>query len=86
MLHHIPGKTNIPSDFLSRPPVEDKGGNDNSGVIMIPKEWIAMTQLIQVPPMLEVRRGLMSRSGHRVVRSFVRIRRAERAIDCEGRC
>jgi hypothetical protein len=28
----------------------------------------------------------MSRSGHRVVRSFGRMRRAERAVDCEGRC
>jgi hypothetical protein len=29
---------------------------------------------------------LVSRSGHRVVRSFVCMRRAERADDCEGRC
>ena len=60
ILRYIPGKTNIPSDFLSRPPVDDKGKNDNQQVTMLPAEQIQTTKLVEVPPILEVRRGLMN--------------------------
>jgi hypothetical protein len=58
-LHHIPGKTNIPSNFLSWPPVDDKGETDNGRVVMIPKEQIMVGNLVQVPPVLEIWWGLM---------------------------
>jgi len=51
---------NIPSDFLSRPPVEDRGKNDNQAVTMLPPKRIRTTNLVTVPPILEVRRGLMN--------------------------
>ena len=62
ILEHIPGKTNVPSDFLSRPPHANQGKKDNQGVIMIPPEkcrTMVETNKIQVPPILEVKRGIM---------------------------
>jgi len=60
ILRYIPGKTNIPSDFLSRPPVDDKGKNDNQQVTMLPAERIQMTKLVEVLAIIEVCRGLMN--------------------------
>ncbi len=60
ILKYIPGKENVPSDFLSRPPLADKGDTDNQAITMIPGERIAATRAtIEVPPVLEVRRGLL---------------------------
>jgi len=60
ILKYIPGKENVPSDFLSRPPLADKGDTDNQAVTMIPGERIATARAtIEVPPILEVRRGLL---------------------------
>ena len=63
-LEYIPGKTNIPSDFLSRPPLADQGKTDNHSVIVIPPEKcrtnILKDNKIQVPPILEVKRGIMN--------------------------
>ena len=60
ILWHIPGKTNILLDFLSWPPDADKGANDNKGVTMIPPEWIHTASIIDIPLVVEVRRGLMN--------------------------
>jgi len=60
ILRYIPGKMNIPSDFLSRPPIKDKGKEDNQQIIMLPAERIQSARIVEVPPILEVRRGLMN--------------------------
>ena len=60
ILRYIPGKMNIPSDFLSRPLVDNKGKDDNQQVTMLPAEWIQTTKLVEVPPILEVRHRLMN--------------------------
>ena len=63
-LEYIPGKTNIPSDFLSRPPLADQGKTDNQSITVIPPEKCRTNTLkdnkIQVPPILEVKRGIMN--------------------------
>ena len=63
-LEYILGKTNIPSDFLSRPPLADQGKTDNQSVTVIPPEKcrtnILKDNKIQVPPILEVKRGIMN--------------------------
>ena len=63
-LEHIPGKTNIPSNFLSRPPLADQGRMDNQNITMIPPEKCCNLSLenniIQVPPILEVKQGIMN--------------------------
>ena len=35
-IQHVPGKTNIPPDALSRPPGIDQGKDDNHGVMVLP--------------------------------------------------
>ena len=60
ILQYIPGKANIPLDFLLQPPTADRGGTDNQGVVMLLADRIMMTKLVKVPPILEVRRGLMN--------------------------
>ena len=63
-LEYIPGKTNVPSDFLSRPPLADQGKTDNQSVTVIPPEKcrtnILKDNKIQVPPILEVKHGIMN--------------------------
>ena len=63
-LEYIPGKTNIPSDFLSRPPLADQGKTDNQSVTVIPSEKCRTGTMkdnkIQVPPVLEVKHGIMN--------------------------
>ena len=63
-LEYILGKTNIPSDFLSRPPLADQGKTDNQSIIVIPPEKCRTSTMkdnkIQVPPILEVKRGIMN--------------------------
>src|SRR5712691_109846 len=44
ILKYIPGKENVPSDFLLRPPHADKGDMDNQAITMIPRECIATTR------------------------------------------
>ena len=59
VLQYIPGKSNVPSDFLSQPPDADKGSGDNKGITIIPAERIRAA-IIDIPPVLEVKRGLMN--------------------------
>ena len=63
-LEYIPGKTNIPSDFLSRPLLADQGKTDNQSITVIPPEKCRTSLLkdnkIQVPPILEVKCGIMN--------------------------
>jgi RNase H-like domain found in reverse transcriptase len=35
-IQHVPGKTNIPADTLSRPPRADQGRDDNKEIIILP--------------------------------------------------
>src|SRR6266576_4109794 len=37
-IQHVPGKTNIPPDALSRPPGINQGKDDNQGITIIPAE------------------------------------------------
>ena len=62
-IKYIPGKANVTSDFLSWPPDADQGKDDNQNVVVIPPERcrvISTKGKIQVPPILEVKRGLMN--------------------------
>jgi len=42
-IEYIPGKTNVPSDFLSRPPSVNQGKDNNQGIILIPEECCRTT-------------------------------------------
>ena len=64
---YVPGKTNTPPDALSRPPGADKGEADNKDITVLPenKFIVASTTTsregkIIVPPILEVKRGIMT--------------------------
>ena len=62
-IEYIPGKTNVPSDFLSRPPTADRGKDDNQGITIIPPErckTLSIEGKTKIPPILEVKRGLMN--------------------------
>jgi len=62
-IEYIPGKANVTSDFLSQPPGTDQGKEDNQSIIVIPPECcrvISTQGKIQVPPILEVKQGLMN--------------------------
>ena len=51
------------SDFLSQPPEANQGKDDNQGITIIPPEHcrtVSIKDKIQVPPILEVKRGLMN--------------------------
>ena len=69
VLQHIPGKTNTLPDVLSRLPTEDKGKDDNKGIIIFPKSRINSAQQdyppgkISVPALPEIRKGIL-RSCH----------------------
>ena len=63
---YVPGKTNTPPDALSRPPGADKGEMDNQDITILPEgKFIAASTTttpegkIIVPPILEVKRGIM---------------------------
>jgi hypothetical protein len=60
LIHHIPGKENIPADTLSRPPEADKGKEDNQGVVVIPPSKFIRTLSIEQPPTEAWKRSLMS--------------------------
>ena len=64
---YVPGKTNTPPDALSRPPGADKGETDNKDVTVLPEsKFIAASTTVTpegkiiVPPILEVKRGIMT--------------------------
>ena len=64
---YVPGKTNTPPDALSRPPGADKGETDNRDITILPEsKFIAASTIvapegkIAVPPILEVKRGIMT--------------------------
>ena len=62
-IEYILGKANVTSDFLLRPPKADRGKDNNQGIIIIPPErcrTVSIGNKIQVPPILEVKRGLMN--------------------------
>ena len=63
---YVPGKTNTPPDALSRPPGADKGETDNQDITILPEnKFIAASTTVTpegkiiVPPILEVKRGIM---------------------------
>ena len=64
---YVPGKTNTPPDALSRPPGADKGETDNKDVTVLPENRFVSASAtvtpegkIIVPPILEVKRGIMT--------------------------
>jgi len=62
-IKYILGKTNVTSDFLLQPLNADQGKDDNQGIIVIPAECcktLIVKNRIQVPLVLEVRRGLIN--------------------------
>ena len=64
---YVPGKTNMPPDALSRPPGADKGETDNKDITVLPEDKFVVATTttnhegkIIVPPILEVKRGIMT--------------------------
>ena len=64
---YVPGKTNTPPDALSHPPGANKGETDNKDIIVLPEEKFTIVSTmtntekrIVVPPILEVKRGIMT--------------------------
>ena len=64
---YVPGKTNTPPDALSRPPGADKGETDNKDITVLPEDKFITAAItttpegkIIVPPILEVKRGIMT--------------------------
>jgi len=60
-IQHIPGKTNIPADTLSRPPGADQGQDDNQNIIVIPPEKFTKIATTMTPEVTkETKRSLMT--------------------------
>ena len=64
ILQHIPGKTNMLPDLLSRLPTNDNGKGDNRDVVILPPERLMTTTTCPpgktlVPALPEVRRGIL---------------------------
>jgi hypothetical protein len=59
-IQHIPGKANVPADFLSHPPNADQGKDDNQGITMLPGEKFINTMKIGISPSAEERQTLMT--------------------------
>jgi len=52
-IQHVPGKTNIPADTLSRPLDVDQGQDDNQNVIVIPQEKFTKIATTATPEVTE---------------------------------
>ena len=64
---YVPGKTNTPPDALSCPPGTDKGETNNKDVVVLPENKFTIASAttnpegkVIVPPILEVKRGIMT--------------------------
>jgi hypothetical protein len=59
-IQHIPGKANVPADFLSRPPGADQGKDDNQGITILPDEKFINMMTLDTSPSAEERQTLMT--------------------------
>jgi Integrase zinc binding domain len=60
-IQHIPGKTNIPPDVLSRPPRADQGNDDNQEITILPPDkFINTTTTRKTDPTEERKHSIMT--------------------------
>jgi hypothetical protein len=59
-IQHIPGKANIPADFLSRPPDMDQGKDDNQDITILPESRFINTAKLDSSPSPEEQQTLMT--------------------------
>jgi hypothetical protein len=59
-IQHIPGKANVPADFLSRPPDVDQGKDDNQGITILPESRFINMAKLDTPLSPEERQTLMT--------------------------
>jgi hypothetical protein len=58
-IQHIPGKTNIPADVLSRPPDVDQGEKDNQQIIILSPHHFVNAITMEEEPSIDQKKALM---------------------------